>query len=364
MIEGRDSLKQVPANTPFKPAAQIKRELGLTELLRMGANENPLGASPRAAAAIARAAAESQYYPDAGNLELRARLSEKLGFPMEQIVVEAGISGLLRVALEAFVEPGQRVAFPWPTFAVYPLMTLSLGGTPVPVPLRPDMGVDFPALTRAADGARMVWICNPNNPTGRGEPLAEIRALASALDPGAALVVDEAYIEFADQESALPLVREGLPVVVMRTFSKAYGLAGLRVGYAVMAAEIADWFNRCREPFQVTGLGQAAALAALDDEGFLARSIATIREGREYLFQECRRLGIDPILSEANFILLTLGGDCRPLSRELLKQGIMVRATDDIFDLPGHLRVTVGTPEMNRKFIAALPGALRATGLA
>jgi histidinol-phosphate aminotransferase len=354
MIQGRPTLLHIPAATPFKPAAQLKRELGVPSLLRMGANENPLGPSPLAMAALAMAAAEINRYPDAGSLELRTRLSEKLGFPMEWIVVEAGISGLLRVAAEAFVEPGDKVVFPWPTFAVYPHVVRLTGGIPVPVDCGPDLQVDFDALAEAAQDAKMVWLCNPNNPTGLSFGLDQLRAFLKRIPPTCVVVLDEAYYEFGDGITALPLVAEEQPVIVMRTFSKAHGIAGLRVGYAVMRPDLAGWFNRSREPFQLTLAGQAAALAAVDDEEHLQRSVALVREGRAYLAGECARLGIPMLPSTANFVLLRFGGDCRPLGQALLQRGIMVRATDDLFELPGCLRVTVGTPEMNQEFLAAL----------
>lgn len=354
MIQGRAPLLRIPAATPFKPAAQIKRELGLTELLRMGANENPLGPSPLALQAMAEAAGDVNRYPDAGSVDLRARLAERLGFPPDHIVVEAGISGLLRVAVEAFVSSGEKVVFPWPTFSVYPMLVHLMGGTPVPVPCGPDLQVNFRALAEAARDARMVWLCNPNNPTGLSITNDEVRSLLDRLPPDCIVVVDEAYYEFGPGVTALPLVQEGRPVVVMRTFSKAHGLAGLRVGYGVMRPDIALWFNRCREPFQVTTLGQAAALAALDDHEHVARSASLAREGRHYLQEACAQLGVNTIPSDANFLLLRLGVDCRPLATALLQNGIMVRATDDLFELPGYLRVTVGTPEMNARFVDSL----------
>jgi histidinol-phosphate aminotransferase len=353
MVQGRQSLFSITGVTPFKPALQIKRELGLTDLLRMGANENPLGPSPKAVAAMIAAAQEAQYYPDAGAWELRRALSERLDHPVEGIVVEAGITGLLRVSVEAFCEPGARVVYPWPSYANYPLTLLPLGATPVPVQGK-GLEPDWEALARAAQTARMVWLCNPNNPTGLQYGNTEIRWLLERLPDDCLLMVDEAYWEYGDQESALALLRERYPIAVLRTFAKAYGLAGLRVGYGVMPPAVADWFNRAREPFQVGSIAQAAALAALDDQEHLDRSVRVVREGRAFLTDACTALGIQVIPSAANFVLLHLGGDCRAVATALLKQGIMVRATDDIFALPGYLRVTVGTREMNERFIAAL----------
>lgn len=357
MIQGRECLRSITGVTPFKPALQIKRELGLTQLDRMGANENPLGPSPKAIAAMVAAAQEAQYYPDAGAWELRQALSNQLDWPVEGILVEAGITGLLRVAVEAFCEPGDKVVYPWPSYANYPLSLVPLGATPVPVQGK-GLEPDWEGLARAAQGAKMLWLCNPNNPTGLQYGNTEIRWLLERLPSDCLLLVDEAYHEYGDQPSALELLREGAQIGVLRTFAKAYGLAGLRVGYGVMPPAIADWFNRAREPFQVGALAQAAALAALSDQEHLARSIQVVREGREFIATEVAKRGITVIPSAANFILLHLGIDCRPLAGALLKRGIMVRATDDIFALPGYLRVTVGTREMNERFLAALAAVL------
>jgi histidinol-phosphate aminotransferase len=376
MIQGRSCLSSVSGITPFKPALQIKRELGLSTLDRMGANENPLGPSPKAIAAMVAAAQEAHYYPDAGSWELRRALADRIGWPVEGIVVEAGITGLLRVSVEAFCEPGDRVVYPWPSYANYPLTLLPLGATPVPVQGK-GLEPDWEGIAREAQTAKMVWLCNPNNPTGLQYGNDQIRWLLERVPEGCLVMVDEAYHEFGDQASALELLREGFPsggnllrgsnrsllggcppIVVLRTFAKAYGLAGLRVGYGVMPPAVADWFNRAREPFQVSSIAQAAALAALDDQEHLDKSIQVVREGRAFLAAECAKLGITVVPSAANFLLLHIGTDCRPLAGALLKQGIMVRATDDIFALPGYLRVTVGTRAMNERFIAAL-AALR-----
>lgn len=353
MIKGRSCLSAISGVTPFKPAMQIKRELGLTQLDRMGANENPLGPSPKAIAAMVAAAQEAQFYPDAGAWEVRGALANRFDWPVDGIVVEAGITGLLRVAVEAFCEPGDRVVYPWPSYANYPLTVLPLGATPAPVQGK-GLEPDWEGIAREAQTAKLVWLCNPNNPTGLQYGNAEIRWLLERLPGGCLLMVDEAYHEYGDQASAFELLREGAPIVVMRTFAKAYGLAGLRAGYGLMPPAIADWFNRAREPFQVSSIAQAAALAALDDQEHLDRSIQVVREGRAFLAEECAKLGITMVPSAANFMLLHFGTDCRPLAGALLKQGIMVRATDDIFALPGYLRVTIGTREMNERFLAAL----------
>lgn len=357
MIQGRSCLAAITGVTPFKPALQIKRELGLTQLDRMGANENPLGPSPKAIAAMVAAAQEAQYYPDAGSWDLRRELASRFNWPVEGIVVEAGITGLLRVSVEAFCEPGARVLYPWPSYANYPLTVLPLGATPVPVPGK-GLEPDWDGIAREAQTAKLVWLCNPNNPTGLQYGNTEIRWLLERLPAGCLLMVDEAYHEYGDQASAIELLREGHSIVVMRTFAKAYGLAGLRVGYGLMPPAIADWFNRAREPFQVSSIAQAAALAALDDQEHLDRSIQVVREGRAFIAAECAKLGVTVIPSASNFVLLHVGTDCRPLAGALLKQGIMVRATDDIFALPGYLRVTVGTRAMNERFVAALSSLL------
>lgn len=354
MIKGKDFLFKNPTDSPFVPASILKKKLGGKELLLMGANENLLGPSPKALRAIAESISEAHRYPDGSNFELRERIAKHLDVPADYIVVEAGISGILRVAVEAFVKPREQVVYPWPSYASYPLIVRAAGGIPISVPLSSDLTTDFEAILEAAQSARMIWLCNPNNPTGMKFTNEPIRWLVNRLPSSCLLMIDEAYIEYSEWQGVLPLIREGYPIVAMRTFSKVYGLAGLRIGYAVMNPELADWFNRCREPIMVSSISKTAAMAALDDKKYLQCSIKAVQQGLKEIEQGCLKLGIEVVPSKANFVLLRFKSDARKLEFALLQRGIMVRATDGLFDLPGGLRVTVGTSDMNQRFLYEL----------
>lgn len=358
----RPGVLRIPAATPFKPARQIMAELGLDSLLRLGANENPLGPSPRVVEAIAQAALEAHRYPDAENLELRRVLADRLGVGVDEVVVDAGVSGTLRLAIASFMQAGDKLVYAWPTFPLAAMLVHLVEGVPVPVPGTPDGRHDLPAMAAACQDAKLAVLCNPNNPTGRYITRAELGAFLDAVPDTCLVVVDEAYYEYAQAEpdfaDALAFYRQGRRLIVMRTFSKAYALAGARVGYMVAPPDLCDVINRAREPFQVSNLAQAAALTALADAEHVARSVAVARDGRRQLAAGVAALGYRALPSAANFILMDLGRDCRPVAAALLRRGIMTRACDDLFGLPGWLRVSVGTPEQNARFLATLPDVL------
>lgn len=358
----RPGVLKIPAATPFKPARQIMAELGLDSLLRLGANENPLGPSPRVVEAVAQAALEVHRYPDAANLELRRVLAARLGVGLDEVVVDAGVSGALRLAICSFLQAGDRLVYAWPTFPLAPMLVHLVEGEPVPVPGTPDGRHDLPAMAAACREAKLVLLCNPNNPTGRYITRGELAAFLDAVPATCLVAVDEAYYEYAraepDYADAMEFYRQGRRLLVMRTFSKAHALAGARVGYLVAPPDVCDVINRAREPFQVSNLAQAAALAALADEDHVARSVAVARAGRQQLAAGAAALGYRALPSAANFVLMELGRDCRPVAAALLRRGIMTRACDDLFGLPGWLRVSVGTAEQNDAFLAALPRVL------
>lgn len=358
----RPAVMRLPAAHPFKPAAQIQQELGLAELLRLGSNENPLGPSPAAQAAAMASLSRAHLYPEAGYTELRAGLAEAFGLSPDQVVVDQGISGILRLVLSAFVRPGDRVVYPWPSFPPYRDLTYLVDGVPVPVPLTGTLEHDLAAMAAAAREARVVILCNPNNPTGTAIDPDALAEFMAAVPEETIVVADEAYIEYAAGEpavaTALPYVKSGRPVIVTRTFSKVYGLAGLRVGYGLTTPALADALNRAHVPMAVSETAQVAALAALADTGHLQRTVELARTGRAYLTAALTELGLQAIPSYANFLLVRTGGDARPLATALLQHGVMVRATDGLFDLPGHLRITVGLPEQNQRVVAALAAEL------
>ncbi|MBE3576652.1 MAG: histidinol-phosphate transaminase [Limnochordales bacterium] len=377
-IVPRPNILQIAPYVPGKPIEEVKRELGLTDVIKLASNENPLGPSPRAQAAIRAAAGQVHIYPDGNAFRLRhalaAHLSAQVGddpagkgrsliISAEQVMVGNGSDELIKMLAETFVHPGDRVVFPTPSFSEYEFACRVADGTPVAVPLK-DFRVDVEAIAAAARVPRtpLVFIANPNNPTGTLISRPELEWLIDQLPPETILVLDEAYYEFVDDPAYTPgllWVAEGRPVVVLRTFSKIYGLAGLRVGYGVAPAELVALVQRVREPFNVNSLAQEAALAALEDTDHVARSRQLVREGREELTRELTARGMRVIPSQANFLYFDLGCDGREVFRRLLQEGVIVR-TGDIFGNPTFLRVTVGLPEQNRRFLAALDRVLAA----
>ncbi len=354
----RPGILRIPAATPFKPAKQIMAELGLDNLCRLGANENPLGPSPRAVEAVAQAALDCHRYPDSGHGELRQVLAAKLGVNPDEIVVDIGVSGALRLIIEAFMHPGEKLVYSWPTFPLAAMLVNLAEGQAVAVPGTPDGCHDLPAMAAACQDAKLVILCNPNNPTGRYITTAEMNAFLDAIPPTCLVMVDEAYFEYAQGEpgyaDGVELFRQGRRLLVMRTFSKVHGLAGIRIGYTVAPPDLCDIMNRAREPFQVSNLSTAAALAALADAEHVASSLAVARDGRRQITAGVEAMGFRALPSAANFLMVELGQDCRPVAAGLLRHGVMVRACDDIFSMPGWLRVSVGTADQNEQFLTAL----------
>ncbi|MDN5386242.1 MULTISPECIES: histidinol-phosphate transaminase [Bacillus] len=350
----KSTLEDLPTSSPFKPAETLMEELNIDQLVRMGANENPIGPSPKVYEAIIKALNDVRYYPDGSNSNLISHIAGYTGFPESHLVVEAGISGLLRVILETFLYLNEKVVFPWPSYAAYHQVIKISGGIPVPVPLLDNMQPDFPAIVKEAEHAKVVLLCNPNNPTGLRFSNDQIRGLMKRLPPTCLLIVDEAYYEYTQQEGADVLLKEGHQLIVLRTFSKAFGLAGLRVGYGMMDPSFISWINRCREPIMVGSLSKAAAIAALNDQNHLQKSIKVVEQGREEIEQACEKIGIKTLKSSANFVLINCGDYSSFFESELLKKGIMVRSTDKLFQLKGGLRVTIGTKDMNEMFTEAI----------
>jgi histidinol-phosphate aminotransferase len=342
--------------TPGKPIEEVQREFGLTDVVKLASNENPLGPSPKAVEAIQRAAASVSLYPDNDYYYLRPTLAEKLGVPPAQVLLGHGSDELIHNLGLAFLNPGDEVMMCAGPFSQYPFTAKLMEATPVIVPML-DFRYDTAAMAQAiTPKTKLIFIGNPNNPTGAMVTKSELKTLLAALPEHIILVMDEAYYEYvADPEypDSLALVREGRRVVVLRTFSKIYGLAGLRVGYGATTDELADAMERVREPFNVSSLAQAAALASLNDPEQVARTVKLNAESREYFYREFKRLGLTYTKSYANFVWVDLGRECRPVFTELLKRGVIVR-TGDAFGAPTHIRVTTGLPEQNQRFIAAL----------
>ena len=352
---------------PGKPVEELKRELGLTRVVKLASNENPFGPSPKAAAAVAAAAMEIHRYPDGSGHYLKQALSRRLGHPAERIVLGSGCDNLLDLISRVFVGPGGRAVLPHPSFLIYQTFLKATGASftfaPLTGPLGMDLDLDALLAKVMADPAatRLVVVCNPNNPTGSALAKRDIARFLGALPEHVVALVDEAYIDFARAEgvgTCLDLVSDDNNVVVARTFSKLYGLAGLRVGYGVMSRRLSDYLNRVREPFNVNSLALAGALAALDDEEFAEQTRRRIWAGLDELDAGMRALGVETFPSQANFILAKPPRPAGEVFQELLRRGVIVRHMA-AFGLPEHLRINVGTPEEQRILLAAMAEVLK-----
>jgi histidinol-phosphate aminotransferase len=350
---------------PGKPISELAREMGLEEarIIKLASNENPLGVSPRARAAIEAALPELARYPD--GFDLTKALSRKLGVSMNRIVLGNGSNDVLELVAGACLAPGWSAVYSQHAFAVYPLATQARGAKGIVVPAK-NYGHDLPAMLRAIEPeTRVVFIANPNNPTGTLLEGGELKAFLQAAPSDVVVVIDEAYNEYLPvvaRYDSLQWLARHRNLVITRTFSKAYGLAGLRVGYALCDPSIADLLNRVRQPFNVNNLALVAAIAALDDEPFLRKSHDLNLSGLSQLTGGFKGLGLAWIPSFANFVTVEIpraGGVSQAVAvyQRLLREGVIVRPVAG-YALPDHLRVTVGLPEENDRFLAALAGAL------
>ncbi|MDR2113279.1 MAG: histidinol-phosphate transaminase [Candidatus Accumulibacter sp.] len=343
---------------PGKPITQLSRELGIPaeRIVKLASNENPLGMSPKARSALEAAVNTLERYPD--DFELKAAVAAHTGLGKERIVLGNGSNDLLDIAARVFLAPGRSAVYSRHAFAVYPIASLTAGAEPIAAPAR-DFGHDLDAMRAAVrPDTRLVWIANPNNPTGTYLPHAQLEAFLRVLPGDIVVVLDEAYNEYLPVD-ALGDSRDWLGefpnLVITRTFSKIYGLAGLRVGYALTSADIADLMNRVRQPFNCNNLALAAASAALDDHEFVAHSQRINRAGMEQLTSGFRRLGFEFIPSYGNFVAFR-AGDAALINEKLLRQGVIVRPIAG-YGMPEWLRVTVGAEAENRRFLQALEAA-------
>lgn len=349
-------LKHLVPYEPGKPIEDVARELGLdpSGIIKLASNENPLGPSPLAIEAMREAAARAHLYPDGGCYHLRNALAEKFRLEPRNIIIGNGSNEIIELLGHGFLSPGAEVVAAEHAFVVYKLMATLFGARTIEVP-DPGFVHDLEAMARAVTPrTREVFVANPNNPTGTTVSGDAIRRLADALPEDVILVIDEAYYEFLENPpDTLALIREGrLNVILLRTFSKIQGLAFLRVGYGIGPAPLIEVLQKTRQPFNVNGMAQAAALAALSDTDHMRRTIEITREGRALLERSFAEMGLEYVPSQANFVLVRTGnGD--EVFRRLLRRGIIVRAMSS-YKLPGWIRVTVGTPEQNRRFLNAL----------
>jgi histidinol-phosphate aminotransferase len=337
---------------------ELQAELGLERIVKLASNEGAFGPLPAAVAAYEGAVGELNRYPDAGGLRLREALGARFGLPVEQVVLGNGADELIRLSAVATLDAGDRAAFPWPSFPSYVAAAACGGAEAVRVPPR-GRASDLGALLEEArkPGTKLVLLANPNNPTGTLLDRGELRSFLAELPEGVLCVLDEAYSEYAEQEPEGPLlVAEGTPrLAVLRTFSKIYGLAALRIGYALASPEVADALDRVRPVFNVNQPAQEAALASLHEQEAVGLRVQHARGARQFLFDALAGAGLDPEPSHGNFVYADVpGGDGEGLARRLLEeQGVIVRGLTG-FGAPGAIRVTAGTDEENEIFAEAL----------
>jgi histidinol-phosphate aminotransferase len=355
-----DYLLKIQPYVPGKPIEEVERELGI-QAIKLASNENPLGPSPLAVEAIRAAASGVDRYPDGSAWYLRERLAERLDVPADHLAFGTGSSELILLASHAHLEQGDEGLTSEATFPVYAAGIHSTGAKLVEVPLAGN-AIDLDGIARAVTPAtRVIYLANPNNPTGSWFSAADFDAFLDRIPEEILVVLDEAYYEYANRPGysrSLDLVREGRNVLVLRTFSKVYGLAGLRLGYGLARPEIIQALDRVRHPFNTSALAQAGALAALDDQEHVRRSLEMNHAGLAQLSRGLEELGVSFLPSVANFILADVG-DGKSVSDALLQLGVVVRPMAWM-GIPQSIRVTVGTAEENRKFLAALAKALSA----
>ncbi len=352
-----------PIYEPGKPIETVARELGLDPagIIKLASNETPFGPSPRALAAAQRALLEAHLYPDGGYYALRGKLAAKLGLGPDQFVIGDGSNELLELLGHAFLAPGRECVMHASAFIVYKLVTLMFGAKPVEVPLGPGLRQDLPALLAAVTPrTRLVFLASPANPTGVTNTAEEIDALMRALPPHVILVMDEAYAEFLERAPDLrPAIAAGRKVICLRTFSKIYGLAALRVGYGYASAELIGILQRARQPFNVNAIAAAAAVAALDDDEFIAMVRRENRAGLAQLGEGCKALGLEFVPAQGNFLLVKVGDGGAVFDR-LQREGVITRPVKG-YGLPEWLRVTVGTKAQNERLLQTLARALGRT---
>jgi len=355
---GLDGMKPYVPGTPIE---EVQREYGLKDVIKLASNENPLGTSPKALAAIEEALSRLNRYPDAQSYTLRHALAEHLGVEPEQVVVGNGGDGVIVQTCMAYLEEDDEVIVSRSSFPVYDIFTHAMRATLIKIPLK-NYGLDLEAMAGAiSDRTKLIFVCNPNNPTGTIVTAGEVGAFMEQVPDHVLVVFDEAYYELVASDEypdTFQYIREERDnVMILRTFSKIYGLAGIRLGYGIAMPEVLAPLNRVKESFSVNLLAQAAGVAALEDEAFRRKSVAANHAGRLFLYREFERLGLPYVESHTNFILVEIGPRATTIQKRLLERGVIVRPCT-AYDLPNFLRITVGTPAQNGRLIEALESVL------
>jgi len=343
-----------------KPIEEVERELGITNIVKLASNENPLGLSPKVKAALQDTLAGLARYPDANGFYLKSKLAAKHQVATSQITLGNGSNDVLELVARTYVNADHEVIFAQHAFVVYPLVTQAIGAKGIAVPAK-NYGHDLPAMLRAiTPRTRMIFIANPNNPTGTFLTSNELYEFLQQVPTNVIVVLDEAYYEYvaeAERAPSITWLAEFPNLVVCRTFSKAYGLAGLRAGYAISHADIADYMNRVRQPFNMNSLSLKAAEVALDDDEYLAEAIRINNLGMQQLVEFCDRAKLPYIPSHGNFLTIEVGDKAAEVYQQLLQAGVIVRPVAG-YELPRHLRVSIGLKYENQAFIDAMTALL------
>lgn len=361
----RDEILGIKAYIPGKPIEETQRELGITDVIKLASNENPLGPAKQVVEAIVAIARDVYLYPDSNRYHLRRALGEYLGIDTERLFLGNGSDEVIKLFAEAFFRPGDEVIITKPTFSVYEYAARLMGAEVVVVPAADGCRHDLDRMAEAVTvKTKALFICNPNNPTGTIIGRKQLREFINRLPEQVLVVIDEAYCDYVDEDAdygrGLDYIESGR-VLVLRTFSKIHGMAGLRVGYGIADPELLKWLERVKEPFSMNIIAQHAAIAALQAVGHVALSRQVNAEGKSQIYRGLEELGLTYLPTQANFILFQVPVESKIVYDGMLRQGIILRMADS-FGLPRHIRVTVGTPEQNARFLRALRDVLAVSG--
>lgn len=358
----KDYIESIRPYEPGKPIREVERELGLHHIVKLASNENPLGASRKALRAMRKAIREIHLYPEGSCFYLIKRLAQELQVKENQLMIGNGSNEILELLARGFLSPGDQVISSEASFLVYPLLAKTCGADFVSVPMK-DYRYDLEGILKAVnDKTKIIFIANPNNPTGTYVTADEVESFLKRVPPDVIVCFDEAYVDFVDARDfprMMDYIHKGFPnLILMRTFSKAHGLAGLRVGYAVAEPKMINYLHRVRQPFNVNSIAQAAAAAALDDRFFLWRTKYLVTSGRKFFYKRLKDLGLRYLPSQGNFILIDTGRDGETVFQALLKQGMIVRSMKS-YGLTTWIRVTIGRRSQNAHFFKLLQAYLR-----
>lgn len=341
---------------PGKPIEEVKRQYQLTEVIKLASNENPFGPTPKVKEAIAEACQDLALYPDGASHELRQALAQFYQVNPNQLLFGNGSDEIVQIICRTFLSPGSKAIMAVPTFPRYKANVIVEGAEAVEIPLK-DGVHDLEAMAAAIDEqTKMIWVCNPNNPTGTYNTEAELTRLLEQVPHDVLIILDEAYYEYVtadDYPQSIPLLKKYPNLIIMRTFSKIYGLAALRIGYAIASEEVVDWLNRVREPFNTSRVAQAAALVALSDQEYKENCWVRNKVEKEYYYKQFDALNLDYYPTEGNFIMVDMGRPAQPIFETLLKHGVIVRSGQAL-GMPSCLRITIGSRQQNERVVQLL----------